>query len=168
MWRRWISCKNCNVESFQKHRESTRTRWNKIIERETAYKWAFVVVVQSLSCPTLCNPTNCSMPSFPVLHYLLEFAKTHVHWVSEAIQPSHLLSAPLSSLGFNLSQHQSLFQWVSSLHQVAKVLELWITGYFLLQRNCQFCFELRVRVGPCAEPLLQRSRKAICIVCIWN
>ena len=64
-----------------------------------------------------------STPGFPVFHHLLEFAQTHVHWVSDAIQPSHPLSSP-SPAAFNLSQHQGLFQWVSSSHQVAKVLEL--------------------------------------------
>ena len=59
---------------------------------------------------------------FPVLHHLLEFAQTHAHWVSDAIQPSHPLLPP-SLPAFNLSQHQALFQWVSSSHQVAKVLE---------------------------------------------
>ena len=62
-----------------------------------------------------------SMPGFPVLHYLPEFAQTHVHWVSDAIQPSHPQSPP-SPLALNLSQHQGLFQWVGSLHQVAKAL----------------------------------------------
>ena len=61
-------------------------------------------------CPTLCNPMDCSMPGLPVFHYLLEFAKTHVHWVSDAIQPSHPLS-PRSHPALNLSQHQGLFQW---------------------------------------------------------
>ena len=65
---------------------------------------------------------KCSMPGFPVLHYLPEFAQTHVHWVSDAIQPSNPLSPP-SPPAFNLAQHQHLFQWVSSLHQVAKILE---------------------------------------------
>ena len=65
---------------------------------------------------------NCNMPTFPVLHDLLEFAQTHVYWVGDAIQPSHPLSLP-SPLALHLSQHQGLFQWVSSLHQVAKVLE---------------------------------------------
>ena len=75
------------------------------------------------SCPTLCDPMDCSTPGFPVLHYLLEFAQTHVHWVSDAIQPSHpLLSPPSSALNF--SQHQEFFHWVGSWHQVAKVLEL--------------------------------------------
>ena len=71
---------------------------------------------------TLCDSINCSMPGFPVLHYLPEFAQTHVHWVGDAIQPSQPLSSP-SPPAFNLSQHQGLFQRVSSLHQVAKVLE---------------------------------------------
>ena len=74
------------------------------------------------SCPTLCDPMDCSPPGFPVLHYLPEFTQTHVHWVREAIQPSHPLSP--SSPVLNLSQNQGLFQWVSSSHQVAKVLEL--------------------------------------------
>ena len=59
-------------------------------------------------CPTLCNPMHCSMPGFPVLHNLLEFAQTHVHWIDNMIQPSHSLF-PLSSPAFNLSQHQGLF-----------------------------------------------------------
>ena len=75
------------------------------------------------SCPTLCNPMDCTMPGFPVLHYLLVFAQTHVHWVSDAIQPSHPLSSP-SLPALYLCQHQSLFQWVGSSHQVAKVLAL--------------------------------------------
>ena len=73
-------------------------------------------------CPTLCNPMDCSLPVFPVLHYLPEFAQTHVHWVKDAIHPSHHLS-PLSP-ALNLFQHQGHLQWVSSLHQVAQVLEL--------------------------------------------
>ena len=73
-------------------------------------------------CLTLCDPMNCSTPSFPVHHQLPELAQTHVHWVSDAIQPSH---APLSPFpAFSLSEHQGLFKWVSSSHQVAKVLEL--------------------------------------------
>ena len=74
------------------------------------------------SCPTLCDPMDCSMPGLPVHHQLLELTQTHVHWVGDAIQPSHPLSSP-SPPAFNLSQHQGLFQWVSSLHQVAKVLQ---------------------------------------------
>ena len=74
------------------------------------------------SCPTFCNPMDCSMPGLPVHHQLLEFIQTHVHQVGDAIQPSHPLSSP-SPPAFNLSQHQGLFQWINSLHEVAKVLE---------------------------------------------
>ena len=71
------------------------------------------------SCPTLCNPMDCSMPFLHVRHQFLEFTQTHVYWVSDAIQPSHLLSSPSPS-AFNLSQHQGLFKWVSSSHDVPK------------------------------------------------
>ena len=74
------------------------------------------------SCPALCNPMDCSMRGLPVHHQLPEFTQTHVHWVSDAIKPSHPLLSP-SSPTFNLSQHQGLFKWVPSSHQVAKVLE---------------------------------------------
>ena len=73
------------------------------------------------SCPTLCDPMNCSMPGLPVHHQLPEFTQTHVHRVGDAIQPSHPLLSPSPAL--NLSQQQGLFKWVSSSHQVAKVLE---------------------------------------------
>ena len=67
---------------------------------------------------TLCNPMDCSMPGSPVLHCLLEFAQIHVHWVDDAIQPTHALLP--SSFAFNLSKHQGLFKWISSSHQVAR------------------------------------------------
>ena len=78
------------------------------------------------SCSVVSNswdPMDCSTLGFPVHHQLPEFTQTHVHWVGDAIQPSHPLPSP-SPPAFNLFQHQGLFQWVSSLHQVAKVLEL--------------------------------------------
>ena len=75
------------------------------------------------SCPTLCDPMDCSTPGLLVHRQLLEFTETRIHWVSDAIQPSHPLLSP-SPPAFNLSQHQGLFKWVSSSHQVAKVLEL--------------------------------------------
>ena len=82
------------------------------------------VVVQLLSCVQLCDPMDCSIPGSPVLHYLPEFAQTHVHWVGRHdIQPSHLLLPPSPS-AHNLFQQSGFFQWGSSLHQVAKVLEL--------------------------------------------
>ena len=74
------------------------------------------------SCPTLCDPMNHSTSGLPVHHQLPESTQTHVHWVGDAIQPSHPLSSP-SPPALNLSQHQGLFQWVNSLHEVAKVLE---------------------------------------------
>ena len=74
------------------------------------------------SCLTVCNPMGYSMPGLPVHHQLPVFTQIHVHWVGDAIQPSFPLSPP-SLPALNLSQHQGLFQRVSSLHQVAKVLE---------------------------------------------
>ena len=73
-------------------------------------------------CPTLCDPMNHSTPGIPVHHHLLELTQTHIHRVSDAIQPSHPLSSPFPPAP-NPSQHQSLFQWVNSSHEVAKVLE---------------------------------------------
>ena len=78
---------------------------------------------------TLCDPMDCSTPGFPVLHPLPEFTQTHVHWVGDAIQLSHPLSPP-SPPPFSLSQHQGIFQWVSSSHQVVKVLELQLQHQF--------------------------------------
>ena len=74
------------------------------------------------SCPTLCNPMNCSTPGLPVHHQLPEFTQTHIHWVSDAIQLYHPLSSPSPPV-LSLFQHQGLFKWVSFPHQVAKVLE---------------------------------------------
>ena len=74
------------------------------------------------SCPTLCDPMNCSTPGLPVHHQLPESTKTHVHWVGDAIQPSYPLSSP-SPPAHNPSNHPCLFQSVSSSHEVAKVLE---------------------------------------------
>ena len=85
------------------------------------------------SCPTLCDPMNRSMPGLPVHHHLPEFTQTHVHRVRDAIQPSHPLSSPSPSAA-NPSQHQSLFQRVSSSHEVAKVLELQLQHHSF-QRN---------------------------------
>ena len=84
----------------------------------------------------LCCPKDCSMSGFPVLHHLPDFALTHIRWVGDAIQPSHLLSPP-SPPALNLSQHQDLFQWVSSLYQVAKLLELQ-----LQYQSFQWIFEI--------------------------
>ena len=92
-------------------------------------------------CQTLWGPMGCSMPGFPVLHYLLEFVQIHVHWVSEAIQLSHSLSP--SSPALDLSQHQVLFQWVGSLHQIAKVYWSFSSS---LPKNIQGWFPLELMV----------------------
>ena len=100
--------------------------------------WSVLSCSVAKLCPTLCNLMNYSAPGFAVLHYLPESGQTHVHWVDDAMQPSHLLSSP--SPAFSLSQHQGLFQWVSLYCHVAKVLELqlqqqsfqWIKDWFPL------------------------------------
>ena len=94
------------------------SHWKKYVI--TFLRIQFSSVTQS--CPTLCDPMDCSMPGFPVHHELLELTQTHVRWVGDAIQPSSLLSSPYPP-AFNHSQHQGFFKWVSSSHQVAKGLE---------------------------------------------
>ena len=84
--------------------------------------WVYMFSSVAQSCPTHCDPMNCSTPGLPVHHQLPEFTQSHVHRVGDAIQPSHPLSSP-SPPAPNPSQHQSLFQWVNSSHEVAKVLE---------------------------------------------
>ena len=130
----------CGSDSWVKihHRSSTWLINPPIIQE---FMWPFPSCsVQfssgTQSCLTLCNPMNCSTPGLPVHHQLLESTQTHVHWVADAIQPSHPLSSPSPAPNLsqhqdlfqwvssppNLSQHQDLFQWVSSSHQLAKVL----------------------------------------------
>ena len=114
---------------------------------------------------------DCSMPGFPVLHHLMELAQTHVHWVSDAIQPSHPLLSP-SPPAFNLSQHQSLFQWVSSSHQVTKVLELqlqlqhesfqWYSGLISFRMDW---FDLLAVQGTLKSLLQHHSSKASILWC---
>ena len=103
----------------------------------TYYNLSVSSVTQS--CPILCNPMNCSTPGLPVHHQLPEFTQTHVHRVGDAIQVSHLLSSP-STPAPNPSQHQSLFQWVNSSHEVAKVLSSVIFNnaavFFSQQLSC--------------------------------
>ena len=95
------------------------------------FKLQFSSVAQS--CLTLCDPMNCNTPGLPVHRQLPEFTQTHVHRVSDAIQPSHPLLSP-SPPAPNPSQHQSLFQWVNSLHEVAQVLEFQLSHHSF-QRN---------------------------------
>ena len=101
------------------HQKSSASR----IIKFTCYPWecrSCCSVAQL--CPTLCEPMNWNVSGFPVLHHLLELSKIHVHWVSDAIQPSHPLSS-LSPPAFSLLASES-FQWVSCSHQVARVLDL--------------------------------------------
>ena len=107
------------------------------------------------SCPTLCDLMNRSTPGLPVYHQLPEFTQTHVHRVSDAIQPSHPLSSP-SPPAPNPSQHQSLFQWVNSLHEVAKVLEfqLW---HHSSQRNPRADLQNGLVGSPCSPRDSQES-----------
>ena len=100
--------------------------WMKVrdIVQEVVIKTIKLVQFSSVAqlCPTLCNPMNCSTPGLPAHHQLLEFTQTHVHRVGDAILSSHPLMSP-SPPAPNPSQHQGLFQWVNSLHEVAKVLK---------------------------------------------
>ena len=89
---------------------------------QRVHMWSVQFISVAQLCPTLYNPMNCSTPGLPVHHQYLEFTQTHVHQVGDAIQPSHPLPSP-SPPAPNPSQHQGLFQWVNSSHQVAKVLE---------------------------------------------
>ena len=107
-------------------------------------------------CPTLYNPMDHKMPGLPDHHQLPEFTQTHVHWVGDAIQPSHPLSSP-SPPALNLSQHQGLFKWVSFSYQVAKIL------VFQLQHQ-SFQWTLRTNVlkdglvwSPCSPGDSQES-----------
>ena len=109
-----------------------RRKWSRFFQRQAEVEagseadsgWLSCCCCSAVkSCLTLCDPMGCSTPGFPVLCYLVEFAQTHLHQVSDAIPPSHPL-LPSSPPALNPSQHQSLFQWVGSLHQATKALEL--------------------------------------------
>ena len=89
----------------------------------SVHKGSQLVSSVAQPCPTLCDPVDWSTPVFPVRHQLPGLAQTYVHRVSDAIQPSYPLSSPSPPV-FNLSQYEGPFQWISSSHQVAKVLEL--------------------------------------------
>ena len=106
-------------------------------------------------CLTLCDSVNSSTLGFPILYYLPEFIQTHVHWISDAIQPSHPLSSP-SPPTFNLAQCQDLFQWVSHSHQVAKVLELQ-----LQHLSFQWIFSISFGVDRFGLLAVQRTLKSL-------
>ena len=123
--------------------------------------------------PTLCNPMDCSTPGFPIHHQLPELTQTHVHWAGDAIQQSHSLSSP-SFPALNLSQHQGLFKWVSSLHQVAKALE-----FRLQHQSSQWVFRIDLLYNwlvssPCprdsqeSSPALQFEASILCHTALFT
>ena len=105
------------VEEFGYHHGTLRNAYG-LVWRGVSFQFSSV----TQSCPTVCDLMDCRMPGFPVFHQLPELAPTHVHRVSDAIQPSHPLTC-LSPTAFNLAQHQGLFQWVCSSQQMVKLLE---------------------------------------------
>ena len=113
---RWFQIVINAMEKIKWYKNWLETK-KETLDMELTIKWYCCSLAKSH--PTLCDPMDCSMPGFPVLHYLLEFAQIHLHWVNYAMSSS----ATPCHFAFSLSQHQSLFQWVSS-YQVAKVLEL--------------------------------------------
>ena len=121
------------------------------------------------SCPALCHPIDCSAPGLPVHHQLLEFTQTHVLWVGDTIQPSHPLSSP-SPPAFNLSQHQGLFECVSSFNQVAKVLEFQLQHQSFNERPGLISFrmdwlDLLAAQGTLKSLLQHHSSKASILRC---
>ena len=112
---------------------SEKSRTTLRINAMTPFETRSVQFSRSVVSDSL-NPMDCSMPGLPVHHQLPEPTQTHVHRIADAIQPSHLLSSPSAS-AFNLSQHQSLFQWVGSSHQVAKVLELQLQHHWIFRTD---------------------------------
>ena len=119
------SIRNCHV--FRNDYITVLAAWHPY---QSWHGQIFILLFSSVqfshqSCPILCDPMDCSTPGLRVHHQLPEFTQTHVHWVDDAIQPSHPLLSP-SPPTLNLSQHQGLFQWVSSSYQVAKILEFWL------------------------------------------
>ena len=124
IWPRRSNRKSYLLCGFEYIKKQNREQLNKG-RKENAIIYCYKVLQFSLvpqSCPTLCDPMNHSTPGLPVHHQLPEFIQTQVHRVSDAIQPSHPLSSPPPPAP-NPSQHQGLFQWVNSSHEVANVLE---------------------------------------------
>ena len=124
----------CAINNNNKDKKSNKTSWSsrvharKVKSKEGRHMTNSISSVAQL-CLTLCDPMDCSMPGFPVHHQLLEPGQTHVHWIGDAIQPSHPLSSPFPPV-FTLAQHQGLFQLVSSSNQVAKLLEFQLQHQF--------------------------------------
>ena len=109
-------------------------------------------------CLTLCNPMDCSTPGLPVYHQLLEFTQTHVHWVHDAIQPSHPLLSP-SPPAFSLSRHQGLFKWVSSLNQVITALNEYLSHKAEADLDNHFMIPSSFATQPKLSVLLPQSNQ---------
>ena len=116
------------------------------------------------ACQTLWDPMDCGTPVFPVYHQLPELAQTHIHRIGDAIQPSHPLSSP-SPPAFSPSQHQGLFQWVSSLHQVAKVLEFQLQPQSFQWTPRTDLLKDGLVGSPCSPLLQHHSSKASILWC---
>ena len=114
-------------------------------------------------CPILCNAMDCSKPSFPVLHYLLEFVQTHVHWVDDVIEPSHPFSHPFPP-ALNLAQRQGLFQLLTSGGQSIGV---WASAS-VHPMNIQGSFLLDWLVWSCLIPLIRGLSKVFSSTTIQN
>ena len=131
-WRTLSNCQSCMAGLWQARIPAQASNSESMTLASALYYFQFSLAstlyyfqfssVQLLSRVWLCDPMNRSTPGLPVHHQLQEFKQTHVHWVSDAIQPSHPLLSP-SPPAPNPSQTQGLFQWVNYLHEVAKVLE---------------------------------------------
>ena len=122
-------------------------------------QWNICCCSVAQSCPTLCEPMDCSTPGLSIPHYLLKFAQVHVHRIDGAIQPSHPLT-PSSPSALNLSQNQRLFQWVGCLHQMTKILE-----FQLQHQSFQWVFRVDFPYGwlvisPCYSRDFQESSPA--------
>ena len=127
--------RDCGASEINYHHPQKRPvfiqRWCCVyggIGRESSIMSSLLLLFSCQVTSDFCDPMDCSTPSFPVPHHLLEFAQVHVHCISDVIQPSHPLS-PSSPSVFNLSQQPGLFQWVNCSHQVAKVLELQLQSF---------------------------------------
>ena len=116
----WYLCQKFSLSLLYFNKSLLHTHTQRRYGPYIQWNIQFSSVVQS--CPTLCDPMNCSTPGLPVHHQHPDFTQTHIHQVGNAIQPSHPLLSPFP-LDPNPSQHQRLFQWVNSSHEVAKVLE---------------------------------------------
>ena len=108
------------------------------------------------SCPTPWDPMNLSTPGLPVHHQLLEFTQTHVHRINDAIQPSHPLLSP-PPLAPNPSQHQSLFQWFNSSHEVAKVLKFQLSHHSFQRNPRTYLIQNGLVGSPCSPRDSQES-----------